>query len=201
MGSNIIRHSYKVSVENRRIANGHNSFLIWFTGLSGSGKSTIANALEQALHNEKINTYTLDGDNIRKDLNKDLTFSPKDRTENIRRIAEVAKLMTDAGVVVLAAFVSPYAKDRSNIKQIVGAKNYVEVFVDTSLDECERRDVKGLYKKARAGEIKNMTGVSAPYEKPANADIHIETEKTSIEEAVQMILKTLKAKLKPNNYE
>lgn len=201
MGSNIIPHSYKVSVENRRNISGHNSFLIWFTGLSGSGKSSIANALEQALHEDGISTYTLDGDNIRKDLNKDLSFSPEDRTENIRRIAEVAKLLIDAGVVVLAAFVSPYAKDRANISQIVNPENYVEVFVDTSIDECERRDVKGLYKKARAGEIKNMTGVSAPYEKPKTPDFHIETEKMSIEDAVKLILNTLRTKLKIDNHE
>jgi adenylylsulfate kinase len=157
MKENIIPHNYQISVQDRRSQNKHNSFLIWFTGLSGSGKSTIANALELEFHKIGIRTYTLDGDNIRKGLNSDLTFSPEHRTENIRRIAEAAHLMIDAGLVVLAAFVSPYKKDRENIKSIVKDVNFVEVYVNTSIEECERRDVKGLYKKARAGEIKTET--------------------------------------------
>ena len=177
MKKNIIPHSYQISVEDRRKLNNHNSFLLWFTGLSGSGKSTIANVVEQKLHALGIKTYTLDGDNIRSGINKDLTFAPEDRTENIRRIAEIANLMIDAGTVVLAAFVSPYKKDRENIKNIVKDVNFVEVYINTSLEECENRDVKGLYKKARLGEIKNMTGISAPYEAPENTDIEIFTEK------------------------
>lgn len=191
----IFRHDYKVSVDERRSLNGHNSFLIWFTGLSGSGKSTIANIVEQKLHEKGIKTFTLDGDNVRKGINKDLSFVPKDRTENIRRIAEVASLLVEAGLVTLAAFVSPYKKDRESIRSIVKDYNFVEVFVNTSLEECERRDVKGLYKKARAGKIKNMTGISAPYESPLNPDIEIKTEKISVEVAAQRIIDYIEPKL------
>ncbi len=169
--------------------------MLWFTGLSGSGKSTIANKVEEALHQLGIHTYSLDGDNIREGINRDLGFEPKDRTENIRRIAEVANLMIDAGLVVLAAFVSPYKKDRHNIRHIVKDVNFVEIYVNTSLEECERRDVKGLYKKARAGEIKNMTGISAPYEEPENPDLEIKTESVTIEQAVDMVLAQIKPKL------
>ena len=196
MKKNIIPHSYQISVEDRRKLNNHNSFLLWFTGLSGSGKSTIANVVEQKLHALGIKTYTLDGDNIRSGINKDLTFAPKDRTENIRRIAEIANLMIDAGTVVLAAFVSPYKKDRENIKNIVKDVNFVEVYINTSLEECENRDVKGLYKKARLGEIKNMTGISAPYEAPENPDIEIFTEKEEIDDSVKKILSKINLKLK-----
>lgn len=169
---------------------------MWFTGLSGSGKSTIANLVEQKLHQKGIKTYTLDGDNIRKGINSDLSFSPEDRTENIRRIAEVANLMINAGLVTLAAFVSPYKKDRENIRSIVKDVNFVEIYINTSIEECERRDVKGLYKKARAGEIKNMTGISAPYEAPENPDIEIKTEEMSIQESVHKILAYIETKLK-----
>ena len=196
MKENIITHNYQITISDRRKVNNQNSFLMWFTGLSGSGKSTIANVVEQRLQEQGIKTYTLDGDNIRKGINNDLSFSPEDRTENIRRIAEVAYLMVDAGLVVLAAFVSPYKKDRDNIKKIVKDVNFVEVYINTSVEECERRDVKGLYKKARAGEIKNMTGISAPYEAPENPDIEINTEKESIEQAVEKILEHIKPKLK-----
>lgn len=199
MKEHIFDQSYQVSIQERRKANGHNSFLLWFTGLSGSGKSTIANKVEEMLHSKGIKTYTLDGDNIRKGLNSDLTFAPEDRTENIRRIAETASLMIDAGLVVLAAFVSPYKKDRENIKNIVKDVNFVEIYVNTSIEECERRDVKGLYKKARAGEIKNMTGISAPYEAPTNPDIEILTEKESIENVVKKIVDVITPKLKLNN--
>jgi adenylylsulfate kinase len=195
MKKNIIPHNYQISVKDRQGLNKHNSFLLWFTGLSGSGKSTIANVVEQKLFQQGIKTYTLDGDNIRKGINNDLTFSPKDRTENIRRIAEVANLMVDAGLVTIAAFVSPYKKDRENIKSIVKDVNFVEIFVNTSVEECERRDVKGLYKKARAGEIKNMTGISAPYEAPENPDIEIKTENESIEAAAQRIVDYITPKL------
>jgi len=196
---NIIQHDYQVSREDRRLKNNHKSFLIWFTGLSGSGKSTIANLVEQQLFEKGIKTYTLDGDNIRKGINNDLTFSPEDRTENIRRIAEIANLMVDAGLVVLAAFVSPYKKDRENVKNIVKNSNFVEVFINTSVEECERRDVKGLYKKARAGEIKNMTGISAPYEAPEQPDIEIKTEEVSVKEAVNKIIDHITPKLKLDN--
>ena len=199
MSKNIIPHTYKISREDRRKQNNQNSFLVWFTGLSGSGKSTIANSVEQILHKKGIKTYSLDGDNIRKGINSDLTFSPEDRTENIRRIAEIANLMIDAGIVVLAAFVSPYKKDRENIRNIVKDVNFVEVFVDTSIEECERRDVKGLYKKARAGEIKNMTGVSAPYEPPETPDVLLETEKETIEQSINKVLDYITPKLQLNH--
>ena len=195
MSKNIIPHSYQISKTDRINSNNHNAFLIWFTGLSGSGKSTIANVVEQRLHQKGIKTYTLDGDNIRKGINKDLTFSPEDRTENIRRIAEIANLMVDAGLVVLAAFVSPYKKDRENIRTIVKDANFVEVYVNTSLEECIRRDTKGLYKKALNGEIKNMTGISAPYEAPESPDIEIVTENVEVDEAVNKIMSYLKKKL------
>ncbi|WP_111683196.1 adenylyl-sulfate kinase [Winogradskyella tangerina] len=198
MAKHVIPHSYQVSKKDRITANNHNSFLLWFTGLSGSGKSTIANVVEQELFKLGIKTYSLDGDNIRKGINNDLSFSPQDRTENIRRIAEVSNLMIDAGLVVLAAFVSPYKKDRDNIRTIVKDFNFVEIYVNTSIEECERRDVKGLYKKARAGEIKNMTGISAPYEAPENPNIEIKTETESVEDAVARIIDYIKPKLKLN---
>jgi adenylylsulfate kinase len=193
--SNIVQHSFNISKSDREKLHQHKAFLIWFTGLSGSGKSTIANALESKLNNQNVSTYSLDGDNIRLGINKDLTFSPEDRTENIRRIAEIANLFVDAGIVTLASFVSPYSKDREDVRNTVGAKNYIEVYVNTSLDECERRDVKGLYKKAREGEIKNMTGISAPYEIPQNPDLEIDTVKESVEESVYKIFKYLEKRL------
>lgn len=196
MNENIIRHQYEILKNDRNHVNGHRSFLIWFTGLSGSGKSTIANALETKLFRDGIRTYSLDGDNIRKGINKDLTFSPEDRTENIRRIAEIANLLIDAGIVVLAAFVSPYKKDRENIKNIVGDKNFIEIFVNTSVEECEKRDVKGLYKKARQGAIKDFTGVNAPYEKPEFPDVEIKTEMLTVQQSVTKILNTIDKKLK-----
>jgi len=195
MKNNIIKHNYQVSKVNRNKANKHNSFLIWFTGLSGSGKSTLANALEYKLHQEGMKTYALDGDNIRKGINSDLTFSPEDRTENIRRIAEIANLFVDSGTIVLGAFVSPYKKDRENIANVVGIDNFVEVFVNTSIEECEKRDVKGLYEKARKGEIKDFTGVNAPYEAPVNPEIEIITDGKSIDESVEEIYKYIKSKL------
>ena len=196
MDNNTVKHNYSVTIEERRVLNKQNSFLIWFTGLSGSGKSTLANALEYKLFQEGYKTYALDGDNIRKGINKDLNFSPEDRTENIRRIAEVANLMVDAGLIVIAAFVSPYKKDRKNIENIVGKDNFVEVFVNTSIAECEKRDVKGLYKKARAGEIKDFTGVNAPYENPENPTIEIVTDDKTVEESVDIIYNLIKNKIK-----
>lgn len=189
-------HNFQISVDERRKSNGHNSLLLWFTGLSGSGKSTIANELEKELFKKGIKTYSLDGDNIRSGINKDLTFDSKDRTENIRRVSEIAKLMIDAGLVVLAAFVSPYKKDREAIKYMVKDTNFVEIFISTPLEECERRDTKGLYKKARSGAIKNMTGISAPYEAPVSPDIEINTKVESVESAVKTIMDYIKPKLK-----
>lgn len=194
MEKHIIPHEFQIDQRQRSSIKGHRPLLVWFTGLSGSGKSTLANALERALFERKVHTYLLDGDNVRVGLNKNLSFSPEDRTENIRRIAEVAKLMLDAGLVVLASFVSPYREDRENVKRIVGYGNFVEIFVNTPIDECERRDVKGLYAKARAGEIKNFTGVSAPYEAPMVPDIEIDTTKVSVEEAAAVILEFIAKK-------
>lgn len=199
MSKHIILHNYQVSKKTRIASNNHNSLLIWFTGLSGSGKSTIANLVEKALSDLDIKTYSLDGDNIRNGINNDLSFTPEDRTENIRRIAEVSNLMIDAGLVVLAAFVSPYKKDRDNVKSIVKDVNFVEIYINTSIEECERRDVKGLYKKARAGEIKNMTGISAPYEAPKKPEIEINTEFESVEDAVKRIIDYIIPKLKIKN--
>lgn len=196
MSLNITKHTYKITKSNRKQQHGHKAYLIWFTGLSGSGKSTLANLVEIALHKKGLSTYILDGDNIRQGINKDLSFTPEDRTENIRRIAEISNLMLDAGVLTLAAFISPYIKDREGVQKIVKAENFIEIYVNTSLEECERRDVKGLYKKARTGEVKNMTGISAPYEAPVNPDLEVITDGSSIEENVKTILEFITLKLK-----
>lgn len=169
--------------------------MIWFTGLSGSGKSTIANQLERKLHDLKIRTYSLDGDNIRSGLNKDLSFSEKDRTENIRRIAEIARLFVDAGILTIAAFITPQRSDQREVLKIVGRENLVEVFVNTPLEVCEKRDVKGLYHKARQGEIKNFTGISSPFEIPEEPDIEVRTEYETVEESVERIWQKIKNKL------
>lgn len=196
MGTNTVRQYFGVTKEMRNNQSKHASFLVWFTGLSGAGKSTLANHLELALHEKGIATYLLDGDNVRLGLNKDLTFKPEDRSENLRRVGEVANLMVDAGVVVLAAFIAPFRSDRENIRSIVGDERYVEIFVSTSLQACEERDVKGLYEKARKGEIPDFTGISAPYEAPENAHLQIDTEHTSVQEAVHQILEFITPKLK-----
>ncbi len=195
MSLNTVRQDYRITKTDREQLHKHKAFLLWFTGLSGSGKSTLANLVEVELNKKGISTYTLDGDNIRQGINKDLSFAPKDRTENIRRIAEIGNLMVDAGMLTMAAFVSPYRADRENIRTIVGSENFIEIYVNTSLEECERRDVKGLYKKARAGEIQNMTGISAPYEAPVNPDLEIITDHQSIETSVQTILDFIVQKL------
>ena len=195
MSLNTVKHNYKVTKTDREKKQGNKAYLLWFTGLSGSGKSTLANLVEVALHQQNKSTYVLDGDNIRQGINKDLSFSPEDRSENIRRIAEISKLMVNAGVITIGAFVSPYLKDRALIKKIVGENNFIEIFVNTSLEECENRDVKGLYKKARSGEIKNMTGISAPYEIPKNPDFEIITDGQTIENSVNEILTFLNNKI------
>ncbi len=199
MEENVVKHAFEVTRAERNQSFGHQSLVLWFTGLSGSGKSTIANALEVFLVAKGYHAYILDGDNVRKGLNSNLSFSPEDRTENIRRIGEVANLMFDAGLIVLSAFVSPYKKDRAKIAEIVGEENFIEVFVNTPIEECERRDVKGLYAKARQGEILNFTGISAPYEAPVNALIEIDTTQQTIENCVEIIFSAIENKLKLNN--
>ena len=194
MSLHTVKHDYKTTKTQRENLHGHKSYLLWFTGLSGSGKSTLANLVEMALHKKGLSTYILDGDNVRQGINKDLSFAPQDRSENIRRIAEIGNLMLDAGVVTLAAFVSPYIKDREAVKQIVGADKFIEIYVNTSLAACESRDVKGLYKKARAGEIKNMTGISAPYQAPTHPDLEIITDGQTIQEGVAVIMQFLNTK-------
>lgn len=198
MKSNIIPQKFYVSKDARNEQYGHNSFVIWFTGLSGSGKSTLANSLEEILYENKIHTYSLDGDNVRRGLNKDLGFSKEERKENLRRIAEVANLFVNAGVVVVASFISPLEKDRDLVRKIVGEENFIEVFVNTSIEECERRDVKGLYKKARNGEIKNFTGISAPYEAPSHPHLEIKTEQESLDSALKRIKLFIDMKLETN---
>jgi len=185
--SNVIWENLDVSMEARNEMLGHKSKVLWFTGLSGSGKSTLSNLIEKELHSKNILSYALDGDNLRHGLNRDLNFSDDDRSENIRRIGEVAKLLTDAGVLTIAAFVSPFKKDRDMVKNIVGSDNFIEIYVNASLAECEKRDTKGLYKKAREGEIKNMTGISSSYEAPANPALEINTDKESINESMKRI--------------
>ncbi len=190
----------KVSLEQRQQLMNQRAQLVWFTGLSGSGKSTLAVQLEAQLFAQGFKTYLLDGDNIRTGLNKDLTFTEEGRVENIRRIGEVSKLFLDAGVIVLSAFISPFQADREQVKNIVGARNYIEVFVNAPLEVCEQRDVKGLYKKARAGEVKNFTGIDSPYEKPKNPDVIINTHEHTVEESLMRLLSIVKPKVSLNNH-
>jgi len=186
----------KVSQGQREQLMQQHATLIWFTGLSGSGKSTLAVQLEAQLHARGFKTYLLDGDNIRVGLNKDLTFTEEGRVENIRRIGEVSKLFLDAGVIVLSAFISPFQADRAQVREIVGSDNFVEVFVDAPLEVCEQRDVKGLYKKARAGEVKNFTGIDSPYEAPTTPDVHIPTHQLSVEESMEKLMNKLESIIK-----
>lgn len=194
--TNIVWHESEVTKENRQQQKGHKSAILWFTGLSGSGKSTISVALETALYEKGFHTYRLDGDNVRHGLNNNLGFSPEDRTENIRRIGEVSKLMVDAGLFTLTAFISPYLEDRDQVRKLVAADEFIEIYVKASLETCEQRDPKGLYKKARLGEIKGFTGIDAPYEEPNQAEIIIDTNQLSIEASVEVIIDYLKE----NNY-
>lgn len=189
---NIIRHKAAVTRPRRETQNGHRSLTIWFTGLSGSGKSTLAHAVEERLHLMGCRTYVFDGDNVRQGLCKDLGFSLDDRRENLRRIAEMIRLFVDAGVISLAAFISPFEADRQMVKAIIGPEDVLEIFCDCPLEVCEQRDVKGLYKKARAGEITNYTGISSPYEIPANPDIRIKTSSSSVNDCIALIVKELR---------
>ena len=191
--SNIYWHEGQIKRSDRERVNDHRGTCIWFTGLSGSGKSTLANAVEEKLFEKGIRTYVLDGDNIRFGLNKNLGFSPEDRTENIRRIGEVAKLFIDAGMVVLTAFISPYRDDRDNVREIMADGDFIEVFVDCDLAVCEERDPKGLYKKARAGVIPEFTGISAPYEAPERAELVVNTSSKSVDESAEEVISYLKS--------
>lgn len=184
----------KISRASRQLQAGHVSAVLWFTGLSGSGKSTLSQAVEEKLYGLGYRTMVLDGDNVRTGLCGDLGFSLGDRSENIRRVGEVAKLFVDAGVLTLAAFISPLQKDRAFVRSILGENDYFEIYCQCSLDVCESRDVKGIYKKARAGKIPNFTGIDSAYEKPANPDLTVDTASQTIEESVNLVLSFLKAK-------
>ena len=189
--TNITGHESQVGRADREKLLGQKGATVWLTGLSGSGKSTIAVAAEQALIQQGRLAYVLDGDNVRHGLNKNLGFSPEDRTENIRRIGEVAKLFTDAGVIVFSSFISPYRADRDGVREIMGAGDFIEVHVEASVETCEGRDVKGLYKKARAGEIPEFTGISAPYEAPEKPELVVDTNTQSVEESVASVISYL----------
>jgi len=191
---NTVYHNASVTRERRNKLNGHKSVVIWFTGLSGSGKSTLAHSVEEELHNLDCRTFVLDGDNVRHGLSSNLSFSDDDRKENIRRIAEVAKLMMEAGVIVITAFISPFKKDRNLVRQLLPQGDFIEIYCNTSLEACESRDIKGLYKRARAGEIKNYTGIDSPYEAPDNPELVIDTESESLEESVAKVIDFLKSK-------
>lgn len=191
MSTNLTKHNFLVSRQQRESNNGHPGLVVWFTGLSGSGKSTIANELDVELNKRGLRTYILDGDNVRMGLNKDLGFSPESRKENIRRISEVAKLFADSGAIVMTAFISPYREDRDSARDVIG-RDYVEVFVNTPIKECIKRDPKGLYKKAIAGEIKGFTGIDAPYEQPLSPEISLDN--LSIEDSLAVLMDLLRTK-------
>ena len=192
-GENLTWHVGEVDKEARAKAFGHRGAVLWFTGLSGSGKSTIGHRVERMLVERGAFAYVLDGDNIRHGLNSDLGFSPEDRAENIRRIGEVARLFADAGALVVSAFISPYRKDRDRVRSLMGPGEFVEIFVDTPLEVCEARDPKGLYKKARAGKISNFTGLDAPYEAPEDPEVHLETANLSVDEAAAQVIRYLES--------
>ncbi len=196
VSENIIPHNHSITHPDRVAKNGYIPVLVWLTGLSGSGKSTLASEVEKALFAKGYNTYILDGDNVRSGLNKDLDFSENSRRENIRRIGEVSRLFIDAGTIVLTAFISPFREDRAQARALVGSENFIEVFVDTPLEICEQRDVKGLYKKARAGLIKNFTGIDSPFETPENADVVVKTNEESLEACTAKILEVVLKKIK-----
>ena len=194
--TNLFQQETLVSLEDRSRIKNQKPLVLWFTGLSGSGKSTIASSLNLLLAQNGFSSYMLDGDNIRLGINSDLDFSEEGRKENIRRIAEIAKLFADASEIVLCSFVSPFEEDRKQAKQVIGEDLFIEIFVNCPLEECEKRDVKGLYKMARTGEIPNFTGISSPYEEPKNPTIEIKTDKLSIDQSVQEIYTTIKDKIR-----
>jgi len=189
--TDVVWHEASVLPHERVTANGHLGAVLWFTGLSGSGKSTIANAVDRMLHDLGCTTYVLDGDNVRHGLNGDLSFSDHDRIENIRRIGEVSKLFLDAGLIVSTAFISPFQADRAMVRALLPEKQFVEVYIDTPIEVCEQRDPKGLYKKARAGEIKHFTGIDSAYEAPLAAEVHLETANRSIEACAKNVVEYL----------
>ncbi len=192
--TNIVWHEHKVGKGEREKLLGQKGVVIWFTGLSGSGKSTVANEVAYRLHKEGKLAYVLDGDNVRHGLNKNLGFSPEDRAENIRRISEVANLFADAGIITLTAFISPYRKDRDFCRELLGEGRFIEIYVKASIETCEKRDPKGLYKKARSGEIKEFTGISAPYEAPLKPELTLDADNQTIEEETETVLNYLKEK-------
>jgi adenylylsulfate kinase len=192
--TNVTWHAHRITREDRQKLNGHRGAVLWFTGLSGCGKSTIANAVDQLLFERGIHTFVLDGDNIRMGLNKNLGFSPADRTENIRRIGEVAKLFADAATIVSTAFISPYRADRDMVRALFPAGEFVEILVQASIETCEARDPKGLYKKARAGEIKEFTGISAPYEAPETPEIVLDSDNKGVEQLAREVISWLEAR-------
>lgn len=186
--TNVVWHDHQVSKDERFKLKGHKGAVLWFTGLSGCGKSTIANAVDRKLHLAGKHSFVLDGDNIRLGLNKNLTFSPEDRTENIRRIGEVAKLFADSGNITLTAFISPYRDDRKKVREIIPPGEFIEIYVDASLETCEKRDPKGLYKKARAGNLPNFTGISAPYEAPEKPELVLDSNNKGIEDLANDVI-------------
>ncbi len=191
VSSNVVWHQAAIDRNARENLNGHKSVILWFTGLSGSGKSTLAHAVEEKLYEMKCRTYVLDGDNIRHGLCGDLGFSNEDRVENIRRIGEVAKLFLEAGVITLTAFISPFRADRNNVRKITSEGDFFEIYCKCSLDICEERDVKGLYKKARAGEIREFTGINSPYEEPLSPELTVDTGSETLEESTDKVIKLL----------
>lgn len=194
MSTNIVWHGTNIKKEHREELLKQKGVVLWFTGYSGSGKSTVANEVEKRIYELGHSSYLLDGDNVRHGLNKDLDFSDNGRKENIRRISEVSKLFVDSGLITLTAFISPFKEDRQNIREMLNAGEFIEVYVKCSLEECEKRDVKGLYKLAREGKIEKFTGISSPYEEPVNPEIIVETDKQTLEESADQIIKYLKDK-------
>ena len=197
--ANIVYHNSTVTRSKRNKLNKHKSIVIWFTGLSGSGKSTLAHSIEESLYNLRCSAFVLDGDNVRHGLSSNLSFSDEDRKENTRRIGETAKLMLEAGIITMTAFISPFREDRDNVRQLFNKDDFIEVYCKASIEKCESRDVKGLYKRARAGDIKNYTGIDSPYEPPINPELVIDTENESLIDSVAKVINLLKSKGIINN--